>query len=70
VRLADVRLPQERRKSADIPHRQRSAGHTPATAPDPWTALGLDRSTFFDPGAKEALLRGNAGIEGTHGTRR
>jgi hypothetical protein len=44
--------------------------HTPATAPDPWTALGLDRSTFFDPGAKEALLRGNAGIEGTHGTRR
>jgi hypothetical protein len=28
--------------------------------PDPWIALGLDRSTFFDAGAKEALLRGNA----------
>jgi len=28
--------------------------------PDPWIALGLDRSTFFDPSAKEALLRGNA----------
>ena len=28
--------------------------------PDPWIALGLDRSTFFDPRAKEALLRGNA----------
>jgi len=28
--------------------------------PDPWIALGLDRSTFFDPSAKQALLRGNA----------
>ena len=28
--------------------------------PDPWVALGLDRSTFFHPAAKEALLRGNA----------
>lgn len=28
--------------------------------PDPWVALGLDRSTFFDARAKEALLRGNA----------
>ena len=28
--------------------------------PDPWVALGLDQSTFFDAGAKEALLRGNA----------
>src|SRR5882672_2715284 len=27
--------------------------------PDPWIALGLDRSTFFDACAKEALLRGN-----------
>ncbi len=27
--------------------------------PDPWVALGLDRSTFFDARAKEALLRGN-----------
>lgn len=27
--------------------------------PDPWVALGLDRSTFFDVRAKEALLRGN-----------
>jgi hypothetical protein len=27
--------------------------------PDPWVALGLDRSTYFDPRAKEALLRGN-----------
>jgi hypothetical protein len=28
--------------------------------PDPWVALELDRSTFFDPKAKAALLRGNA----------
>ncbi|HEY2446144.1 MAG TPA: hypothetical protein VGI20_10430 [Rhizomicrobium sp.] len=28
--------------------------------PDPWVALELDRSTYFDPGAKAALLRGNA----------
>jgi hypothetical protein len=27
--------------------------------PDPWVALGLDRSTYFDARAKEALLRGN-----------
>jgi hypothetical protein len=27
--------------------------------PDPWVALGLDRSTFFHAPAKEALLRGN-----------
>ena len=27
--------------------------------PDPWVALGLDRTTFFDARAKEALLRGN-----------
>src|SRR5262245_20270925 len=27
--------------------------------PDPWIALGLDRSTFFHTAAKEALLRGN-----------
>jgi hypothetical protein len=27
--------------------------------PDPWVALGLDRSTFFHTPAKEALLRGN-----------
>jgi hypothetical protein len=27
--------------------------------PDPWVALGLDRSTFFDARAKDALLRGN-----------
>jgi hypothetical protein len=28
--------------------------------PDPWVALELDRSTYFDPQAKAALLRGNA----------
>ena len=28
--------------------------------PDPWIALDLDQSTFFDPNAKAALLRGNA----------
>lgn len=28
--------------------------------PDPWVALELDQSTFFDPAAKSALLRGNA----------
>ncbi|HEX2751961.1 MAG TPA: hypothetical protein VHP34_02420, partial [Alphaproteobacteria bacterium] len=28
--------------------------------PDPWIALALDRSTFFDPAAKEALMRNNA----------
>ena len=28
--------------------------------PDPWVALDLDRSTFFEPKAKDALLRGNA----------
>jgi hypothetical protein len=28
--------------------------------PNPWIALELDQSTFFDPGAKAALLRGNA----------
>jgi hypothetical protein len=28
--------------------------------PDPWVALDLDQSTFFDPAAKAALLRGNA----------
>ncbi len=28
--------------------------------PDPWVALELDQSTFFDPSAKAALLRGNA----------
>jgi hypothetical protein len=27
--------------------------------PDPWVALGLDRSTYFDARAKQALLRGN-----------
>jgi hypothetical protein len=27
--------------------------------PDPWLALGLDQSTFFDQPAKEALLRNN-----------
>ncbi len=27
--------------------------------PDPWVALGLDRSTFFDPVAKAALMRNN-----------
>ena len=27
--------------------------------PDPWLALALDDSTFFDPAAKEALLRNN-----------
>ncbi|MEZ0223720.1 MAG: hypothetical protein ACAH83_04140 [Alphaproteobacteria bacterium] len=27
--------------------------------PDPWVALSLDRSTFFEVSAKEALLRGN-----------
>ena len=30
------------------------------TNPDPWLALDLDQSTFFDPSAKAALLRGNA----------
>jgi len=30
------------------------------TDPDPWIALDLDQSTFFDPNAKAALLRGNA----------
>ena len=28
--------------------------------PDPWVALSLDQSTFFDTRAKAALLRGNA----------
>lgn len=28
--------------------------------PNPWIALDLDQSTFFDPNAKAALLRGNA----------
>lgn len=28
--------------------------------PDPWVSLDLDQSTFFDPSAKAALLRGNA----------
>ena len=28
--------------------------------PDPWKALELDQSTFFDASAKAALLRGNA----------
>ncbi|MGH1404010.1 MAG: DUF6999 family protein [Alphaproteobacteria bacterium] len=28
--------------------------------PDPWLALALDQSTFFDQSAKEALLRNNA----------
>lgn len=28
--------------------------------PDPWIALDLDQSTYFDPAAKAALLRGNA----------
>jgi hypothetical protein len=28
--------------------------------PDPWTALRLDQSTFFDISAKTALLKGNA----------
>lgn len=28
--------------------------------PDPWVALSLDQSTFFDRRAKAALLRGNA----------
>ncbi len=28
--------------------------------PNPWIALDLDQSTFFDPSAKAALLRGNA----------
>lgn len=28
--------------------------------PDPWHALALDRSTFFDEAAKQALLRNNA----------
>ncbi|MFZ4762237.1 MAG: DUF6999 family protein [Alphaproteobacteria bacterium] len=28
--------------------------------PDPWIALALDRSTFFDSCAKEALMRNNA----------
>lgn len=28
--------------------------------PDPWVALSLDQSTFFDKRAKAALLRGNA----------
>lgn len=28
--------------------------------PDPWVALSLDRSTFIDPAAKEALMRNNA----------
>src|SRR5262245_37115966 len=27
--------------------------------PDPWMALALDQSTFFDQSAKEALLRNN-----------
>lgn len=27
--------------------------------PDPWLALALDQSTFFDQSAKEALLRNN-----------
>lgn len=30
------------------------------TNPDPWLALALDQSTFFDQPAKEALLRNNA----------
>jgi len=33
--------------------------HDPAN-PDPWHALALDQSTFFDQSAKEALLRNNA----------
>lgn len=28
--------------------------------PNPWIALELDQSTYFDPSAKAALLRGNA----------
>jgi hypothetical protein len=28
--------------------------------PDPWVALDLDQSTFFDPKAKSALMRNNA----------
>jgi hypothetical protein len=27
--------------------------------PDPWLALSLDRSTYFDPAAKDALMRNN-----------
>ncbi len=28
--------------------------------PDPWVALALDQSTFFDEKAKDALMRNNA----------
>src|SRR5690606_10021277 len=28
--------------------------------PNPWTALALDHSTFFEPVAREALMRNNA----------
>lgn len=35
------------------------AQHDPMN-PDPWLALALDQSTFFDRSAKEALLRNNA----------
>lgn len=35
-----------------------SARHD-ATNPNPWMALALDQSTFFDQAAKEALLRNN-----------
>lgn len=34
--------------------------HHDFSNPDPWVALELDNSTFFDPQAKAALLRGNA----------
>jgi hypothetical protein len=27
--------------------------------PDPWLALSLDRSTYFDPAAKDAIMRNN-----------